>query len=117
MYPRFIEPGIREALKDTRVVAVAGPRQSGKSTLVRAIAGERAWFLSLDEDVMRRAAADDPTGFIRRAKGMNSVNCRSLRLAASCCSTSSVNSTDVPRSSSPPTSRSVSGRRCSAMQR
>ena len=61
MYPRFIEPGIREALKDTRVVAVAGPRQSGKSTLVRAIAGEGTTFLSLDEDVTRRAAADDPT--------------------------------------------------------
>ena len=57
MYPRFIEPGIREALKDTRVVAVAGPRQSGKSTLVRAIAGEGATFLSLDEDVTRRAAS------------------------------------------------------------
>jgi len=74
MYPRFIEPGIREALKDTRVVAVSGPRQSGKSTLVRAIAGAGATFLSLDEDVTRRAAADDPTGFIRRTKGLTIID-------------------------------------------
>ncbi len=74
MYPRFIEPGIREALKDTRVVAIVGPRQSGKSTLVRAIAGEGATFLSLDEDITRRAAVDDPTGFIRRTKGLTIID-------------------------------------------
>ena len=42
MFPRFIEASIREALTDTRVVAIAGPRQSGKSTLARSIAGKSA---------------------------------------------------------------------------
>lgn len=74
MYPRFIESSIRAALKDTRVVAVAGPRQSGKSTLVRAIAGAGATYLSLDEGINLRAAADDPTGFIRRTRGLTVID-------------------------------------------
>jgi predicted AAA+ superfamily ATPase len=37
LYPRLIEPRIREALADTPVVLVAGPRQAGKTTLVRQI--------------------------------------------------------------------------------
>jgi len=38
LYPRLIEPRIREALADTPVVLVAGPRQAGKTTLVRQMA-------------------------------------------------------------------------------
>ena len=32
MYPRFAESLVRAALHDTRVVAISGPRQSGKTT-------------------------------------------------------------------------------------
>jgi len=74
MYPRFIERRIREALKDTRVVAIAGPRQSGKSTLARAIAGAGAAYLSLDEAVVYKAARDDPTGFVRRLAGLTVID-------------------------------------------
>ncbi|EAT59882.1 hypothetical protein [Chlorobium ferrooxidans] len=35
LYPRLIEMRIAEALADTPVVLVAGPRQAGKTTLVR----------------------------------------------------------------------------------
>jgi hypothetical protein len=38
LYPRLIEPHIAEALLDTPVVLLAGPRQVGKTTLVRQIA-------------------------------------------------------------------------------
>lgn len=74
MFPRFLETSIREALTDTRVVAIAGPRQSGKSTLARAIAGKAATYLSLDEAMNLKAAAEDPTGFVRRTRGLTVID-------------------------------------------
>ena len=54
-----------DALEDTRVVLVNGARQSGKSTLVRLVAAEReATYRSLDGGAVRRAAHEDPAGFI-----------------------------------------------------
>jgi len=38
LYSRLIEARIAEALADTPVVLVAGPRQAGKTTLVRQMA-------------------------------------------------------------------------------
>ena len=63
IYPRLLEPVIREALADTPVVGVLGPRQSGKTTLVQRLAPERA-YISLDENNYYRTAVDDPEGFI-----------------------------------------------------
>ncbi len=65
VYPRRVEAAIVEALTDTRVVLVNGARQSGKSTLVRAIGQRRsATWRSLDETVDRQAALADPDGFV-----------------------------------------------------
>ncbi|KPH78172.1 ATPase AAA, partial [Bosea vaviloviae] len=66
MYPRHAESRIREALTDTRVVAIAGPRQSGKTTLARKIAGETHSYLTLDDPAVLAAATSDPSGLIRR---------------------------------------------------
>jgi len=63
IYPRLLEPVIREALADTPVVCVLGPRQSGKTTLVQRLVPERA-YISLDENNYYRTAVDDPEGFI-----------------------------------------------------
>lgn len=52
-----------EALADTPVVALLGPRQCGKTTLARALAPRRA-FVSLDDHATRVSATADPTGFI-----------------------------------------------------
>lgn len=65
MYQRHIERRIREALTDTRVVLIAGPRQAGKTTLAKQIAGEGTPFFTLDDPTIRAAAATDPVGFIR----------------------------------------------------
>lgn len=54
---------VEEALTDTPVVAVLGPRQVGKSTLVRELAPKRPFF-DLDEASFGGTAAADPTGFI-----------------------------------------------------
>lgn len=63
LLPRRLAPVVRSALRDTPVVCVLGPRQSGKTTLVRSLAPERT-FVSLDEPDYLYAAATDPAGFI-----------------------------------------------------
>ncbi|HTR89697.1 MAG TPA: ATP-binding protein [Solirubrobacteraceae bacterium] len=59
-----------EALADTRIVAVEGPRQSGKSTLCGHIASERHMrTVTLDDANTRRGALDDPQGFVAGLDG------------------------------------------------
>lgn len=55
-----------EAAQDSRVVLVVGPRQAGKTTLVRDLADgplPRS-YLTMDAASVRRAASDDPVGFV-----------------------------------------------------
>jgi len=68
---RNIRPTVVEALAEARAVCLLGARQSGKSTLARAIAEDEhpAEYLTLDNDCTRRAALEDPTGFIASVSG------------------------------------------------
>jgi predicted AAA+ superfamily ATPase len=68
---RNIRPTVVEALKEARAVCLLGARQSGKSTLARAIAQHEhpADYLTLDNDATRHSALEDPTGFIARVSG------------------------------------------------
>jgi predicted AAA+ superfamily ATPase len=62
---RHSEGAIIEALADTRVVLVTGPRQCGKSTLVSLVAkGRHAEWRNLDTAATRQAAIADPAGFV-----------------------------------------------------
>lgn len=65
MYHRFVEHRVREALADTRVVMLCGPRQAGKTTLVRRIAADDIPFYTLDDEITLDAASNDPIGFVR----------------------------------------------------
>jgi hypothetical protein len=65
LYPRWIEPRIIEALLDTPVVLLAGPRQSGKTTLVRQMAAPDMRYLTLDDELTLLSARNDPVGLIR----------------------------------------------------
>lgn len=65
MYPRPAEAHIRTALRDTRVVAISGPRQSGKTTLARRFARQGRNYLTLDSQPTLAAARSDPVAFIR----------------------------------------------------
>jgi predicted AAA+ superfamily ATPase len=63
---RHAEARVLGAMADTRIVALVGPRQSGKTTLARKIATARKMnFVTLDDDQFRQFANDDPGGFIR----------------------------------------------------
>jgi len=65
MYPRWIEQRIRDNLSDTRVVLLSGPRQAGKTTLVKKVAEAGARYFTLDDANTLAAAKNDPTGFVR----------------------------------------------------
>ena len=65
MYPRHSVPRLLEALADSPVVLIHGPRQCGKTTLARTV-GERLGYAyaSFDDSVVREAAGADPEGFV-----------------------------------------------------
>lgn len=63
MIPRDAESTLRTLASGFPVVAVTGPRQSGKSTLVRAIFNDRP-YVSLEDPDRREFATDDPRGFL-----------------------------------------------------
>ena len=65
MHPRFGKQRIQDALEDTRVVMITGPRQSGKTTLAREISSKDMPFLTLDDATQLDAARSDPVGFLR----------------------------------------------------
>ncbi len=66
MIRRNITPRLLAALGDTPVVFLQGARQTGKSTLVRAIAAgdHAAGYYTLDDPAVLAAAAGDPAGFV-----------------------------------------------------
>jgi predicted AAA+ superfamily ATPase len=65
LYPRFTEPRLIEALADSPVVLIHGPRQSGKTTLAQMVGEPRGYtYVNFDDDVARAAAEVDPLGFV-----------------------------------------------------
>lgn len=64
---RSIEHLLREALSDTRVVAIVGARQVGKSTLLERLVATtpRARSITLDDPAVLAAARADPVSLIR----------------------------------------------------
>ena len=64
MIPRQLAAKVKQLASWFPVVSVTGPRQSGKSTLVRATFPEYD-YVNLEDPQLRRSALDDPVGFIR----------------------------------------------------
>ena len=63
MIERDLTPRLRDAAESFPVVTVTGPRQSGKSTLCRAVFPVHP-YVNLEEPDTRAFAADDPRGFL-----------------------------------------------------
>lgn len=66
MVCRKIESTILEMLDSFRIVAINGPRQSGKTTLQKKIAKEcNMKYYTFDDSDVLNAASNDPIGFIK----------------------------------------------------
>ncbi|MDQ3525844.1 MAG: ATP-binding protein [Chloroflexota bacterium] len=64
-YSRFAASSLTEALGDSPVVLVHGPRQCGKTTLAREVGAQRDYgYFTFDNDATRAAAEADPVGFV-----------------------------------------------------
>jgi predicted AAA+ superfamily ATPase len=64
--PRLARRRLIAALEDDPVVLVHGPRQSGKSTLVRNVGDVSGrTYVTFDDDALRASASADPIGFVR----------------------------------------------------
>lgn len=65
MLDRHIAPTLKRLAASFPVVAVTGPRQSGKTTLVRALFPDKP-CVNLEDPVERAFAEEDPRGFMAR---------------------------------------------------
>lgn len=65
MIPRNAESTLREHAKGYPVIAITGPRQSGKTTLARAVFADRP-YVSLENPAAREFAETDPQGFFKQ---------------------------------------------------
>jgi len=64
LYPRFAEPRLTEALADSPIVLIHGPRQCGKTTLAQIIGERKGYaYVSFDNAVLCTAAQAGPVGF------------------------------------------------------
>jgi uncharacterized protein len=67
IYHRFLTKRIDEAMQDTPAILISGPRQAGKTTLARQIAGQEMRYLTLDDETVLLAAKEDPVALVRDA--------------------------------------------------
>jgi predicted AAA+ superfamily ATPase len=65
IYPRQLRKRAAESMLDTPVTLLVGPRQSGKTTLARQLAGAEMRYLTLDDELTLLSAKADPMGLIR----------------------------------------------------
>jgi len=65
MIPREVEEPLRRLLRGFPIVTITGPRQSGKTTLAKAVFTGKP-YLSLEDPDVRRMALDDARGFLDR---------------------------------------------------
>jgi len=68
MIYRTLSTTIQKALKTFPVIVVTGPRQSGKTTLLRNLLKKSHQYINLENPDVRIRAQDDPIGFLGQFK-------------------------------------------------
>ena len=63
--PRHLAATVRRAMRTFPAVVVTGPRQTGKTTLLREEFGRSHRYVSLELPAVRDFARDDPSGFLQ----------------------------------------------------
>lgn len=61
---RTLETVLKKAASEFPAVVLTGPRQSGKTTLLKALFGDTCGYISLEPPDVREAAMKDPRGFL-----------------------------------------------------
>lgn len=76
MFRRNIEESVQEAISHSRVVLVNGPRQAGKTTLVRELIdyGQEPTYVTFDDIASLSFAQRDPSGFIGQFEGTTIID-------------------------------------------
>ena len=69
MFERQLANAITESQADTPVLLLHGARQTGKSTLMRSLAGDDAQYISLDDAALLSALRGDPAGYLSANPG------------------------------------------------
>lgn len=65
MLARALTPTLQRLAASFPVLAITGPRQSGKTTLARALFADKP-YVSLEDPIERAFAVEDPRGFLAR---------------------------------------------------
>ncbi len=68
--PRWQEKAIKTARKERRVLLLGGPRQCGKTTLVKQLETKTVEYRTLDDGTLRGAAENDPKSFVEHEQDM-----------------------------------------------
>lgn len=63
---RNVQDKVLELNKMYKIILITGPRQIGKTTMLKAIKEEERAYVSLDELEIRRLAKEDPKLFLQR---------------------------------------------------
>jgi uncharacterized protein len=66
-YPRYASADLEEALEDSPIVLIHGPRQCGKTTLAQIVGAKRGYqYFNLDDATTLEEVRFDPQGFVGR---------------------------------------------------